>query len=34
VALRVRETPGHPLALLAAVLLALGVVMMWRRLAP
>jgi hypothetical protein len=34
VALRVRETPGHPLALLAALLLALGVVMMWRRLAP
>ena len=33
VALRVRETPGHPLALLAALLLALGVGMMWRRLA-
>ena len=34
VALRVRETPGHPLALLASVLLAVGVLMMWRRLAP
>jgi hypothetical protein len=34
VALRVRQTPGHPLALVAAVLLALGVLMMWRRLAP
>jgi hypothetical protein len=34
VALRVRETPGHPVALLAAMLLAVGVAMMWRRLAP
>jgi hypothetical protein len=34
VALRMRETPGHPLALLASVLLAVGVLMMWRRLAP
>jgi hypothetical protein len=34
VALRVRETPGHPVALLAALLLAAGVLMMWRRLAP
>ena len=34
VALRVRETPGHPLALLSALLLAGGVLMMWRRLAP
>jgi len=34
VLLRVRETPGHPLALVASVLLALGVLMMWRRLAP
>jgi hypothetical protein len=34
VALRVRQAPGHPLALLAAALLALGVLMMWRRLAP
>jgi hypothetical protein len=30
--LRVRETPGHPIALVAAALLALGVGMMWRRL--
>ncbi len=34
VLLRVREAPGNPLALVAAVLLAVGVVMMWRRLAP
>jgi hypothetical protein len=34
VALRVRETPGNPLALLASVLLAVGVLLMWRRLAP
>ena len=34
VVLRARQTPGHPLALLAAALLALGVGMMWRRLAP
>jgi hypothetical protein len=32
VLLRVRETPGHPIALVASVLLALGVLMMWRRL--
>lgn len=32
VLLRVRETPGNPLALAAALLLALGVLMMWRRL--
>jgi hypothetical protein len=32
VALRVREAPGNPLALLAALLLAAGVLMMWRRL--
>jgi len=32
VVLRVRETPGHPIALVAAALLALGVAMMWRRL--
>jgi hypothetical protein len=32
VLLRVRETPGHPIALLASVLLALGVGMLWRRL--
>ena len=32
VLLRVRETPGHPIALVAAVLLALGVGMMGRRL--
>lgn len=33
VLLRVRETPGHPIALAAALLLVLGVLMMWRRLA-
>jgi hypothetical protein len=32
VVLRVRETPGHPIALVAAALLSLGVLMMWRRL--
>jgi hypothetical protein len=34
VLLRVRQAPGNPLALLASVLLVLGVLMMWRRLAP
>lgn len=34
VALRVRETPGVPWALAAAVVLALGTVLMWRRLVP
>jgi hypothetical protein len=34
VVLRVRDAPGNPLALLAAGLLALGVLMMWRRLVP
>jgi hypothetical protein len=34
VLLRVRETPGTPWALAAAVLLAVGTALMWRRLAP
>jgi hypothetical protein len=32
--LRVRETPGNPWALAAAVVLALGTALMWRRLVP
>ncbi len=32
VLLRVRETPGNPWALLAAVVLAIGTLLMWRRL--
>ncbi len=32
VLLRVRETPGNPIALMAAALLAIGVGMMWRHL--
>jgi hypothetical protein len=34
VLLRVRETPGTPWALAAAVVLALGVALLWRRLVP
>jgi len=34
VLLRVRETPGNPWALLAALVLSLGVALMWRRLLP
>lgn len=33
VLLRVRETPGHPWALAAALVLGLGVALLWRRLA-
>lgn len=32
--LRVRETPGHPWALASAAVLAVGIALMWRKLAP